>query len=923
MTFLSALETIFIGPLKLLFETIFQIADRFVNHPGISIIFLSLIMNILVLPLYRRADAMQEEARDTDLRLRKGVDHIKKTFSGDERMMILQTYYRQNNYKPTNALNGSISLLLEIPFFMAAYQFLSNLGSLQGISLGPIQNLAQPDGLLVIGGIAINLLPILMTLINVISSALYLKGFPLKTKIQLYGMALFFMVFLYNSPSGLVFYWTLNNIFSLVKTIFYKIKNPKKVLRILMSVLGLAFVFIGIFFRQELTARKQIFIVGIGLFLMLPLVLGLFKPKKQKVRVEKPEIQPNKSLFFWGSACLTVLIGLLIPSNFIAASPQEYIDITYFFNPIWYVLNSVCFAAGTFLVWMRVFYWLASNKGKVLFERLVVVLCGVGIVNYMFFGTNLGVILPSLRYERGMLFSFAEQAINVLVICAVGLLLFLCATKWKRAMATVLMVAVIATCFMGGINLKTIDDSINNVSLEQSENAPHFKISSTGKNVVVIMLDRAYGPYIPYLLNEKPELKEQFAGFTYYSNSLAYGPFTNFGVPPLMGGYEYTPVELNKRDQESLCDKHNEAIRVMPVLFDKNGYEVTVCDPSYANYQWSPDLSIFDEHPDIKTYVTEGYFLEPKYKQYVIEERMRNFFCFGLMKTMPLIAQPTIYNNGIYNQAVVASDERYIEQQIYSPSVAENINASFMNNYNSLKNLPNMAEVTNENINTYLYLTNNLTHETMLLQEPEYVPSAQVDNTAYDAANKDRFTVDGVTIPMESAYQMQHYHTNMAALQQLGNWFDTLREQGAYDNTRIILVSDHGRNLEHFPDMIQGDLLKNLEFYTSLLMVKDFGATEFKTSDAFMTNADVPTLSVEGLIENPINPFTNKPINNDEKTAHDQMVILSQEFYVTTHTGNTFLPAQWASVKDNIWNPENWKFYNQSTVLQEHALPSE
>lgn len=60
------------------------------------------------------------------------------------------------------------------------------------MSLGPIANLAAPDGLLVLGGVSINLLPIAMTTVNVVSSALYLKGFPIKTKIQLYAMALFF-----------------------------------------------------------------------------------------------------------------------------------------------------------------------------------------------------------------------------------------------------------------------------------------------------------------------------------------------------------------------------------------------------------------------------------------------------------------------------------------------------------------------------------------------------------------------------------------------------------------------------------------------------------------------------------------------------------------------------------------------------------
>ena len=36
------------------------------------------------------------------------------------------------------------------------------------------------------------------------------------------------------------------------------------------------------------------------------------------------------------------------------------------------------------------------------------------------------------------------------------------------------------------------------------------------------------------------------------------------------GGYEYVPTELNKRDQELLVTKHNEAIKVLPHLYDQN-----------------------------------------------------------------------------------------------------------------------------------------------------------------------------------------------------------------------------------------------------------------------------------------------------------------------------------------------------------------
>jgi Preprotein translocase subunit YidC len=220
MTFWHALYQLLIGPLELLFEVIFALASRVIRSPGAVIVFLSLAMNILVLPLYRRADALQAEQRDQAARMKPWVDHIKKTFSGDERFMMLQTYYRQVGYRPTDALKGSVSLLLEVPFFVAAYRFLSGLTLLSGVSFGPIRDLGAPDALLQIGGLSINVLPILMTAINVVSAAIYMKGFPWKSKLQMYGMALVFLVLLYGSPAGLVFYWTLNNLFSLIKNIF-------------------------------------------------------------------------------------------------------------------------------------------------------------------------------------------------------------------------------------------------------------------------------------------------------------------------------------------------------------------------------------------------------------------------------------------------------------------------------------------------------------------------------------------------------------------------------------------------------------------------------------------------------------------------------------------------------------------------------
>ena len=87
------------------------------------------------------------------------TDHIKKTFKGDERFMMLQTFNRQNHYKQTDALKGSVSLLLEVPFFIAAYHFLSNLELLRGVPFGPIADLGAPDALMQLGGCRLTCCP--------------------------------------------------------------------------------------------------------------------------------------------------------------------------------------------------------------------------------------------------------------------------------------------------------------------------------------------------------------------------------------------------------------------------------------------------------------------------------------------------------------------------------------------------------------------------------------------------------------------------------------------------------------------------------------------------------------------------------------------------------------------------------------------
>ena len=221
----KSLFFIFIQPLVLLIELIFTIMSRVSQNAGIAIVMVSVVINLLILPLYKRSDALQEQERNKQKEMEPWVKHIRKTFRGDEKFMMLSTYYRQQNYQPVDAIRGSLSLLLQIPFFMAAYHYLTHV-NLQGASFLFLNNLGEADRLLRFGDISINVMPILMTAINIISGFIYTKGFRLKDKAQLFILAGIFLVVLYKSPSGLVLYWTMNNLFSLLKNIVMKIIEP-------------------------------------------------------------------------------------------------------------------------------------------------------------------------------------------------------------------------------------------------------------------------------------------------------------------------------------------------------------------------------------------------------------------------------------------------------------------------------------------------------------------------------------------------------------------------------------------------------------------------------------------------------------------------------------------------------------------------
>ena len=846
----SMLYYIIIYPIELLLDIVFHLAHLVSGNPGIAIIVVSFVVNILLLPLYRRADAIQAEEKKRQDAMSGWVSHIKRTFRGDERVMMLSAYYKEQQYHPIYALRSSISLLLQIPFFIAAYHFLSHLSLLTGTSFLMIRDLSLPDALISIGGISINILPILMTLINFVSTIIYTRGSKIKDNIQIYILALLFLVLLYPSPSGLVLYWTMNNIFSLVKNVMMKGSTKDNSL------------------AQEGSSSTKLYLSLITL--------------------------------------LVILIGILIPSSVVSSSPQEFVEPTAFKNPTTYILSTFCIAMGCFLLWSSIFYSLASAKIKRHFCFILLLCCCISIVDYFFFGKDLGILSADLTFDTSPTYSITEIILNIFIILALCVIMVFVWKKYQRYVMPASLIIATSLLMLASINMLRIERSISAADYTSQMDASSFTLSKNGRNVIVIMLDRAIGAYIPFVLEERPELKEQFSGFTYYPNTISHGFCTNFGSPGLFGGYEYTPVEMDRRSNETLKDKHDEALLMMPVLFSDFGYKVSVFDPPYAGYEEWPDLSIYEPYQDIKARHLISHFSDPDYYALIEKARRRSFFMYSIFKTFPVAFQPFIYDERKFGLAqYLSADEAY------------GVPYNFYQEYAVLSNLSDITEITDSNIDTFMMYDNNVTHLSCELQLPNYIPTLTINNVGLEKGYRldeegNRLNNVGLYTPDEGGNDetdaRYNYYSHIAAMLRIGEWLDYLKENGVYDNTRIIIVADHGFSFGDFPKLILGDGT-DMENANPLLLFKDFYSTGFSVSDEFMTNADTPTLATKDIIQKPVNPFTGNAINSNEKYSHPQLVNSSQNSSIHDMGDKTrfdYGKGEWFSIHDNIFNKDNW-----------------
>ena len=390
------------SPLELVFDWVFSFVQNVFPGFGVvgAIFGLSVFVSVVTIPLYSVADRITQNERQTVKRMEKWVRHIKKTFRGDERFMMLSELYRQNGYHPLFALKSTLPILIQLPFFIAAYRYLRTNDLLSGASFLFLKDLSMPDALIPFPSnivlpkelpSAVNVLPFLMTFINLLGGFLYSHDYGAREKVQAFFLPAVFLVLLYNSPSGLVVYWTLNNVFSLLKNAFKKSSGKMRFLLfaflILAHVFALRSSFVGGFCILAVAWTIVLLPVFLRLFPKSSFALVIFSYKKEFSRILAVFLQLNKKiqekypsffsknsfdfkknlpLLFFSGLALSVLCGLVLPSSVISSSPIEFSFLGDTPSPVSYIASSFCIFAGFFVVYPLALYALFGRLRTIL-----------------------------------------------------------------------------------------------------------------------------------------------------------------------------------------------------------------------------------------------------------------------------------------------------------------------------------------------------------------------------------------------------------------------------------------------------------------------------------------------------------------------------------------------------------------------------
>lgn len=530
------------------------------------------------------------------------------------------------------------------------------------------------------------------------------------------------------------------------------------------------------------------------------------------------------ALYLLSVGTLASLIYLFIPITTFLTSPGELgIHLDYL------VTNNARDAVIVFYV-AALFYLLAPNSRI----RTALTLLALGVLTLALLYTY---VLPfGYPMMTGLVFELVgidsvtrwlRFAVDALVVVLVALALRAALLRFGgRPFVVSLVLLDLALCGVAGIDIhrERFGGAGDGVASEAPERA--LKFSRTQPNVLFIFLDRFMGSYVEDILRTDPDLSTRLSGFTWYPRTVSAGENSIAGVHPMLGGYDYTPDAMNAR-KKPLRELSVEAFSILPYNFSRQRWHVNVVSPRGLGFTMAGDCSYL-EMPDVTcTHIPKSISKAAAAQlNFPLTDLAKSNYSdllemLGAMRAGPYVAKELLLARGRWQ------------------SFLDHSAGTTFREWAELRGWPALSDTDADGSNMN-FVSNILPHE------PYYMGTDCMPRRHKQAASEQELKTFG------NAFAWIHAVTARCTLLAVADYLDFLKARGVYDNTRILIVSDHG---------IVGPVADNSsraraggtqfrEFVRtrSLLLAKPRGARgALAISEEFLPNAEAPRIACEEL----------------------------------------------------------------------------
>lgn len=504
------------------------------------------------------------------------------------------------------------------------------------------------------------------------------------------------------------------------------------------------------------------------------------------------------------------------------------------------------------------------------------------LIYWQGFGT-----LDNFIFSNPLEFTKKYFAFDLVVIglCLFGsyLVLYYYSAIVKSFMLFMLSALVIATISCSYL----LSNKISKADLSEVDFSKiDLNYSKTKNNIIIFVMDGAMSGYLPEMFKDDPELLKTYEGFTWYSNSVSTADRTIAGIPAIFGGYEFTVSEINARKSGELLDKVSEAYHLYPENFPQKGYRVRYFDPFWYGFARRGDCQRFlskYQETCINFIDTVGRKKANEYFAFDAKERTfpmmyGQYIALALFKAVPTGMKTWIYDKANwrgFSATSVLKEDKYIS------------------NYMALDSLRFYSHATS-NEPSITVIVNNITRASIFLNS-ECLPGKNLSSSQADINRFD----DPSTV--------QVYQTMLCATKVFGRYLQWFKDNNIYDNSKIIVVSDHGWH-SHNPAFKHFSLQQEVAQFQTLLMVKDFNAKGAPVeSNEFISNASVPGIVCE-VIDGCKSPVSEQIITN--KKLSGTVLLHSTPWNPPGQGRYEYIINSMFSVKENIHIESNWNMVN-------------